>query len=137
MSELIILVLGIVIGYIVSYRVPHPDAYMYFESWNERREKMPAVDTKSKTRSLEGWNYRLIKHTAAGPVRDFWPDVWYSIHTVYYYHNGIIASHGDPPATPNEFETPDQVKDTLHMMLEAFDKPVLEIGKDGSLVEVK
>jgi hypothetical protein len=136
MIEFIILILGTVIGYVIAYRVPHPECDMRIESWNERKN-MPTIDTTKKTRSLEGWNYRLIKHVADGPQIGFGPDVWYSIHTVYYCHDGSIASEGNPPASPNEFEEPGQVKNTLYQMLEAFEKPTLEYGKDGKLVEVK
>lgn len=115
--ELLIIIIGAVIGYIIAYRIIHPDAIWRFVSFNQKRKTMST------------WNYRLVKHRT--PVEDF-----YSIHEVYYDENGGVRSFTENGSNPNGFETPEEVKNTLNMMLEAFSKPTLE-EKDDKLVEVE
>lgn len=120
MIELAILVIGSIVGYILVYKVPHPDTYTRMDSWNKKRRK-----------KMSSWNYRLVKNVDGDLV------VYYAIHEVYYDDKKHILTWTESPVSANNFETPKEVKSTLHMMLEAFDKPTLELDKDGKLVEVE
>jgi len=85
-----------------------------------------------------GWNYRIFKHTDKNPNHEKGSDitsesfVWYGIHEVYYKddnsddtdENEIDLISSDP-INPHG-QTVEDLKSDIDLMLEAFDKPVLD-----------
>lgn len=75
------------------------------------------------------WNYRVVKHTSEnfGVVEDY-----YKIHEVFYNKSGNIHLWSDS-VEPHGLSK-EELKQDLHMMLEAFDKPILMFA-NNMLVE--
>lgn len=65
---------------------------------------------------MNTWNYRLAKNK----------DGFYGIVEVYYDKEGEVTGWTQDFIDPNHWEGPEDVKNTLQKMLEAFDKPLFE-----------
>ena len=76
------------------------------------------------------WNYRVVKHTCEDD------------HFVYFDIREVLSSNGShryygaTGSKPAVGDSPDELKADLNMMVEAFDRPVLE-EEGHTLVEVK
>ena len=67
------------------------------------------------------WNYRLTRRTVCGEEQ-------YSIREVYYHSAPCYeASIGWSDPIDVTGDTAEEVRETLHRMLEACDKPVLDV----------
>lgn len=67
------------------------------------------------------WNYRVVE------VLGVTGDKHYEIRAVYYNDNGKIEGYGEPEGSYPFGDSAEELKDDLHMMLDAFNKPVLNI----------
>lgn len=70
-----------------------------------------------------GWNYRIIKETLTGPDGD--TADCYGIHEVYYDPDGKPTGWSD--AIQPYGETLDDLKTDMSLMMQAFEKPVLDM----------
>lgn len=73
------------------------------------------------------WNYRVVRKEYLhidGSVEEY-----FGIHEVYYEDDNSGMSATENPIAPDG-ETIDELKSTLTLMLEAFNKPVLDYDKD-------
>lgn len=64
------------------------------------------------------WNYRVSKTHDSG-------EILYGIVEVYYDEEGEVVGWSDF-IDPNYWDNPEDLKGTLKLMLEAFDKPLFE-----------
>lgn len=67
------------------------------------------------------WNYRILKNKLAG--RDIC-----EIHEVYYNSDGSVKGWTQNSIIPTG-ETPEELKQDLTMMLQAFESPVLDLDQ--------
>lgn len=65
---------------------------------------------------MNTWNYRLAKNK----------DELYGIVEVYYDKKGEVTGWTQDFIDANYWEDPEDVKNTLQKMLEAFDKPLFD-----------
>lgn len=69
------------------------------------------------------WNYRVI-HTRIEPDPILQNSDLYDIKEVYYDKDGSVLGYSEASVT--EWDTLDNLKGTLKLMMKAFDRPVLE-----------
>lgn len=71
------------------------------------------------------WNYRVIQQTYYSLSIDNKKNIYYDIREVYYDSKGNIEGWDKECLEPFG-ETIKELKDKLNLMLEAFNKPILE-----------
>lgn len=77
------------------------------------------------------WNYRVVKKEykagkvyPSGKLPAISDQTVCDIHSVHYTDDGTIYAYSAEPRAPHG-DTPVELKEDLHMMLEAHDKPIL------------
>ena len=87
------------------------------------------------------WNYRIFKQdTATLTTKDGSPyggDPFYFIGECYYDDNGKPTLHSEMSHNLLSGETPDEVGESLKMVSEAFNAPVIELDEEGNFKESK
>lgn len=72
------------------------------------------------------WNYRIIHKVTYS--RAFGPMHEYSVHEVYYHHDGSIRSWTEKPVSPFG-ETMEELRDDFEKHQRALFEPVLELDE--------
>lgn len=92
---------------------------------------MNGKDIEELANELSGgyWNTRIIKQ------KNSFNEDYYAIHEVYYRADNSIWSWTENPITA-EFETKEDFGEILRQMVEASERPILELVHDN-LIETK